>query len=404
MTEDLPSKGALEYRSRVVLDAVLSSAVADGTVVGAIMMVGKADELLYQGVFGSRDREGGIKATIADVYMLASLTKTVTAVAAMQLVEREKLGLDDPLGSLVPEFMDPQVLEGFQSDGTPLLRPARYPVTLRRLLSHTSGLGHEIWDEPLLRYQRTTGLPGLGSRTNASLCIPLLSDPGERWRYSIGLEWTGKVIEAVTGCTLGSYLQNNIFEPLHMSDTGFGILPQHGGRVSTIYRREVDGTLQPTDFTVLPGEYEAGGGGLYGTAQDYFRFLQMLLNDGRRGDVEILKPETARLMGQNQIGDLAVTVMKTAQPALSNDFAPYPHMRKSWGLSGMITTEAVPGGRSPDSVAWGGLANCYFWLDPTAKIAGLFLTQVLPFGDAHILALFNELERHLYHGLLGAKP
>jgi hypothetical protein len=129
VTEDLTRNGALDYRSGVALDALLSSAVADGTVVGAIMMAGKADELLYQGVFGSRDRELGMKATTADVYMLASLTKTVTAVAAMQLVERGKLGLDDPLGSLVPEFTDPQVLEGFQADGTRSQEPnQRFPL------------------------------------------------------------------------------------------------------------------------------------------------------------------------------------------------------------------------------------------------------------------------------------
>ena len=367
-------------------------------------MAGTSDALLYQGVFGSRDRESGATATIDDIFMFASLTKTVTAVAAMQLVERAKLDLDEPLGALAPQLAHPQVLEGFQADGTPILRAARRPITLRHLLTHTSGLGHEIWDESLLRYQSATGLPGLGSRTNASLGIPLLADPGDQWRYSIGLEWTGKVIEAVTGSTLGVYLRDNIFQPLGMHDTGFGILPRHAGRLSTVYRRAPDGSLQPTDFAILPGEYEAGGGGLYGTAPDYFRFLQMLLNDGRLGEVEILTPGVARLMAQDQTGGLAVTMMRTAQPALSNDFEPYANMPRGWGFSGMITTEAGPDGRSAGSVAWGGLANCFFWLDPVERVAGLFMTQILPFGDLPALTVFGAFERQFYRSLRRTQP
>jgi methyl acetate hydrolase len=381
------------------LDDVFRVAVADGRLVGGVAMAGTADELLYQAAFGWRDRKTCHKAAIDDVFMLASLTKTVTAVAAMQLVERGTLSLDDPVGSVLPKLAQPDVLVGFADDGTPILRPARRPITLRHLLSHTSGFGHEIWDAPLLRYQSMTGTPGLGSRTDASLLVPLLADPGERWRYSIGLEWTGKVIEAATGMTFGAYLRDNIFRPLEMEDTGFGILPRHAGRVSSVYQREEDGALRPIEFAILPGEYESGGGGLYGTAPDFFRFLSLLFNEGRLGSVEILSPATVRLMGQNQIGELAITPMRTAQPTLSNDFELYQGMPKGWGLSGMITKEPGPHGRSAGSLAWGGLANCYFWLDTDEKVAGLFLTQILPFGDSRSLDILGDFERELYREL-----
>jgi methyl acetate hydrolase len=384
------------------LDQLFRAAIANGDLVGGVAMAGTADSLLYQGAFGWRDRETGRESAIDDVVMLASLTKTVTAVAAMQLVERGILDLDEPIGRVLPHLAKPQVLEAFAEDGAPILRPARQQITLRRLLSHTSGLGHEIWDAPLLRYQAMTGTPGLASRTNASLNMPLLSEPGEQWRYSIGLEWTGKVIEAVTGMTLGSYLHDNIFQPLGMHDTGFGILPQHAGRLSSVYQREQDGTLRPTESTSRssrPGEYEAGGGGLYGTAPEFFRFLSLFLNEGRVGSIEILSPATVKLMGENQISELLVNPMRTAQPTLSNDFELYPGMPKGWGLSGMITHKPGPNGRSAGSVAWGGLANCYFWLDPSRELAALFLTQILPFGDARSLNVLGGFERELYRAL-----
>jgi methyl acetate hydrolase len=381
------------------LDGLFRAAVADGRLVGGVAMAGTADQLLYEGAFGWRDREADQKTAIDDVFMLASLTKTVTAVAAMQLVERGMLGLDDPIGALLPQLAHPEVLEGFADDGTPILRPARQQITLRRLLSHTSGLGHEIWDASLLRYQEVTGTPGLGSRTNAALGMPLLSDPGAQWRYSIGLEWAAKVIEAATGMTLGAYVRDNVFQPLGIHDTGFGILPHHGGRVSSVYQREKDGDLCPVEFVLLPGEFESGGGGLYGTAPDFFRFLSLFLHEGRLGSVKILNPETVQLMGQNQIGEIAVTPMRTAQPLLSNDFELYPGMPKAWGLSGMITKEPGPNGRSASSIAWGGLANCYFWLDPKEKIAALLLTQILPFGDARSLDILGDFEREVYRAL-----
>jgi methyl acetate hydrolase len=380
----------------LAIDRLWTSALAQGDLVGGVAMAAGIDEEIYQGCFGWRDRGMGHAMKMDDVFMLASLTKTVTSVGAMQLVERGKIALDQSIGDFVPELAEPEVLEGFAPDGSPILRPARRPITLRHLLSHTSGLGHDIWNKELLDYQRATNRPGLGGHSNAGLAMPLLRDPGDRWQYSTGLEWSGKVIEAVTGQRLGQYLRENIFDPLSMADTGFGILPRHAGRVTKVYQRESDGGLIPTDFAILPGEYEAGGGGLYGTAGDYLKFLRMLLNEGSLGAVRLLESDTISTMNENQIGALGVTKMCTAQPGLSNDFEPYPKITKKWGLSAMITEEPIAHGRSAHSLTWGGLANCFFWLDPTAKVVGLFLTQVLPFGDARCLQVFESFEQEIY--------
>jgi methyl acetate hydrolase len=153
-------------------------------------------------------------------------------------------------------------------------------------------------------------------------------------------------------------------------------------------------------MTAVVGEYEAGGGGLYGTGRDYLTFLRMLLNQGRYRDRQILTPETVALMGENHAGSVAVAEMKSSQPAISNDFELYPAMRKTWGLGAMITPEAGPNGRSAGSQTWGGIANCYFWLDPVKLVAGIFLTQIMPFGDKRVLDLCGRFERGVY-GLLG---
>jgi methyl acetate hydrolase len=245
-------------------------------------------------------------------------------------------------------------------------------------------------------------MPGLGSHTNAGLCMPLLADPGHMWRYSTSLEWTGKLIEAVTGMRLGAYLQAHIFDPLGMRDTVFGADARHAGRLATVHHRGADGVLQPIPFAITPGEYEAGGGGLYGTAPDYFRFLTMLLNDGSSGGRQILTPKSVALMMQNQFGSLAVTPLRTAQPMLSNDVILFPGMHKGWSLGGMITEQAGPDGRSAGSLAWAGLANCYFWLDPKRRVAGVVLTQVLPFADGPALQSFATFERLFYAGLTEA--
>jgi len=367
-----------------------------GELVGVIAVATNEAAPIYQRAFGWRDLASQAAMKLDTVFMLASMTKTVTSVAALQLVEQGKIGLDQPLGDVVPELADLKVLEGFSAAGAPRLRPAKRPVTLRHLLTHTSGFGHDVWSADIRRYQAATGLPLLSTQTNASLRLPLLFDPGDRWEYGVGLEWAGKVVEAVSGKTLGAYLRENVTGPLGMRDTEFGIVPGHRGRVASVYRRQPDGGLEPIKMTAMPGEYEAGGGGLYGTAGDYLVFLRMLLNRGEHKSRRILKPETVAMMGENHCGEVSVAMMRSGDPLTSNDFELYPEMVKRWGLHAMITPSAGPDGRSAESQGWGGVANCYFWIDPKKQIAGVFLTQIMPFGDKRALALSAAFERGVY--------
>jgi methyl acetate hydrolase len=377
-------------------DEAMSVALEAGDIAGVVAVAGTLGSLVYERAFGWRDPSTATPMTMDTVFMSASMTKAVTSVAAMQLVERGRVSLDEPLSRFVPDFAKPMVLDGFDERGAPRLRAASKPITLRRLLTHTSGYGHDIWSPDLMRYRKATGTPPMSSGTNASLRVPLLFDPGERWEYSIGLEWAGKVIEAVTGQTLGVYLRDNVTGPLGMRDTAFGIVPTHSGRVAAIHQRNPDGSLRRIEFTQTPGEYEAGGGGLYSTAGDYLTLFRMLLNGGRHEDQQILMAETVESMSRNQIGEAQVTTMKSCMPDSSNDFELFPQMLKKWGLYAMLTPDAGPNGRSAGSLTWGGIANCYFWIDPAKGIAGIFMTQIMPFGDAKALELSAAFEREIY--------
>ncbi len=276
-----PTGRVQDASSASTFEEAVLHAIGAGELIGAVAVATNETGPIYERAFGWRDLASGAPIGLDTVFMLASMTKTVTSVAAMQLVEQDKVALDQPVGDIIPELANLEVLEGFDADGAPRLRPAKRAVTFCHLLTHTSGFGHDIWSPNIARYQAATGIPKLSTQTNASLRLPLLFDPGEKWEYGIGLEWVGKVIEAVSGMTLGAYLREHVTGPLGMHDTEFGIAPAHSGRVASIYQRESDGRLRPIEMTAMPGEYEAGGGGLYGTAGEYLTFLRMLLNKGR---------------------------------------------------------------------------------------------------------------------------
>jgi methyl acetate hydrolase len=381
------------------IDEALRSASDARVVAGVVAMATTDRKLIYEGAVGRRDLSRTAPMTLDTVFLLASMTKTLTSTAALQLVEQEKLGLDRPIGEVVRELADVPVLEGFDGNGKPRLRPAKRPITLRHLLTHTSGFGHEVWNADVGRYQAATGTPLGSSGTNASLRLPLLFDPGERWEYGISIEWVGKAVEAASGKTLGRYFRDHLTGPLGMRDTNFGVAPQQRSRLATVHRRDADGAIHPIDMEVQTSEYEAGGGGLYSTAEDYVTFLRMLLNRGDHVGHRILRPKTAALMVQNHIGDIPVTEMKTMIPDVSNDFELFPGMLKKWSLAGLINTVRGPNGRSAGSLAWGGVANTYFWLDSSRRVAGVFMTQVMPFGDRQTLDLFGQFERELYGAL-----
>jgi methyl acetate hydrolase len=381
------------------IDRILRDAVDAGSIPGVVAMAATEDGVVYQGAYGRRSIADGPPMTLDTVFRIASMTKAVTATAAMQLVEQGRLSLDDPAGDIVPELAAPQVLEGFDADGTPLLQPARGTITLRRLLTHTAGFGYDIWNADLLRYHRDTGLPPARTGKLASLGAPLTFDPGTRWQYGINIDWAGRMVEAVSGLDLETYFHTHIFAPLGMSDTSYLMRPHMEPRLVTVYARTASGLealqLDPNP----PREFFPGGGGLYSTAGDYLTFLRMLLAGGTLNGATILRRETVAEMAQNHIGPLLVEPLRSVVASSSHDVELFPGSPKKWGLSFLINTEPVRGGRAAGSLAWAGLYNTYFWLDPTTGVSALMLTQTLPFGDRFVLNLLDQFEANLYAGL-----
>ena len=378
-------------------DQVLQQAVDAGEVPGVVALAADDRGVVYEGAFGKREVGKGPDMTLDTVFWVASMTKAVTSVAAMQLVEQGKLELDEPLGKRLPELASPQVLEGFDAEGAPRLRPAKRPITLRHLLTHTAGFTYDIFNADTGRYMEYSGIPGIIECKNATLRTPLVFDPGERWEYGINIDWVGKAVEMASGQSLDEYLREHIFAPLGLTDTGFVLTPAQRERLASMHVRKADGSLEAIAFEIpQQPEFFMGGGGLYSVGRDYLTFLQMLLHEGRLDGAQVLRPETVAEMAKNQIGDLTVGALKTAIPSHSNDAEFFPGMVKKWGLGYMISTEDAPTGRSSGSLAWAGLANTYYWIDPTKRLTGVILTQILPFADARALRLFEQFESAIY--------
>jgi methyl acetate hydrolase len=374
--------------------SILRRAAESGDVPGVVAAAAGANGVIFEGGFGTRDLTTGEPMTADTVVWIASMTKAVTAACAMQLVEQDRLSLDGEIAAVLPELARVQVLEGFDTDGKPLLRAPRRAITLRHLLTHTSGFAYDIWNPDIGHYMEATGTPGIISCTNAALSLPLVADPGDRWEYGISIDWAGKAVEAVSGLTLDRYMHDNLLAPLGMTDTAFKIGESQRKRLARIHARTQDG-LVSTD-TELPQapEFHMGGGGLYSTVGDYLRFAQMILNRGTFAGAQVLRPETVAAMSRNAMGNLVCNPMKTAAPGSSHDVDFIAGMK--WGLSFLINPQTLPTGRSAGSLAWAGLANSYYWIDPVRQVAGVYATQILPFFDPKAVQAFEAFETAVY--------
>jgi len=382
------------------IDQLFQQAVASKTVAGVVAIGATQHGIVYEASIGSANIDTGSAMSPDTVFWLLSMTKAITAAACMQLIEQGKLRLDQAASEILPELKSPQVLEGFDAAGQPKLRPARHAITVRHLLTHTSGYTYPIWSDNVVRYQGVTGMPDIAYSKNGALAAPLEFDPGDRWQYGISMDWVGKLIEAVSDQSLEVYFRENIFSPLGMNNTGFLIGSDQKRRVATMCVRQQDGSLKAAPFEMNQRpEFFMGGGGLFSTPRDYMTFLQMLLHGGTYNGARILRAETVAEMFRNQIGDLNVVEMKTAQPAYSKSFDQFPGMVHKWGLSFDINTQPGLHGRSAGSVSWAGLLNCYFWLDPVKHVTGALFTQILPFYDPGVVDLFGKFEEGLYGGL-----
>ena len=390
--------------SRSSVDAVLRRAVDARKVAGVVAMAATDKGPLYEGAMGRRALDQPDAMTLDSVFRIASMTKAITSVAAMQLVEQGKLKLEEPVPDIDPTLGAPQVLEGFDPSGAPRLRPAKRPITLRHLLTHTAGFGYDMWDPNVGRYLKAAAVPARSTGQVASIRVPLVFDPGEKWEYGINTDWVGRLVEAMSGVPLDAYFRDRIFTPLGMKDSGFVTTAEQRARQARLHLRQPDGSLipQPLEPPATAAEFWSGGGPLYSTGRDYLQFLQMLLNRGSWNGARLLRPETVDLMEQNHTGTIPAGIMKTENPALSNDVDLFPGAQIRWGLGFMLNVDAGPNGRSAGTVSWGGIFNTYYWLDRTRRVTGLIMTQVLPFADRQVLALYGRFERAIYEALATA--
>ncbi len=379
------------------IDRLLQQAVLDGRIPGVVAYAADDRGVIYEGAFGQLAIDSSTNMPLDALFWLASMTKPITAVAALQLVESNRLQLDSALADIIPELSFTKVLEGFSESGDPRLRDPKQPITLRHLLTHTSGFTYDMWNADMVRYMEREHIPGITECKNETLKTPLVFDPGDRWEYGINFDWIGKVVEAVSGLRLNDYLKRYVFDPLKMNDTGFLIPGGARPRLAAMHQRMADNRLVRIDFEIpQQPEFFMGGGGLYGTAADYLKFTQMLLHGGAFDGARVLASSTVREMSQNQIGPLNMLPMKSAIPTVTNDAEFFPGMVKKWGFGQMITTEDAPTGRSAGSLAWAGLANSYYWIDPVKNVTGVLLTQLLPFADNQVLQAFAEYETEVY--------
>jgi methyl acetate hydrolase len=376
------------------VDAVLKGAVEAGDVFGVVATAADLDGAVYTGAFGTRRADGSEAMTPDTMFRIASMTKVVTSVAALQLHERGQLDLEAPVEAIVPSWGDVRVLDGFDGD-QPRLRAPATQATVRHLLTHTSGLSYWIWNADTTRYEELTGQPNVASGTLACFSQPLVRDPGTRFEYSMAIDWVGRVVENVSGQGLDQYFRANILDPLGMADTTVKMTDEQEARSAPVHSRMPDGTFAVTDFDWnQEPEFWAGGHALYSTPLDYLRFQRALLGHGEVDGTRILEPKTVDAMFANQIGDLDVTVLPCVHPDLSAcvDLGP----GQKWGLGVRLNPADVPGMRSAGSGDWAGLFNTFFWVDHASGLTGAIYLQYLPFFDPAAAALYQAFERALY--------
>ncbi|MGA7812894.1 serine hydrolase domain-containing protein, partial [Caballeronia sp.] len=366
------------------IKALLDDAVSKGAVHGIAAMVVDRSGPVFQHAAGEAGEH--------TMFRNASMTKAVATTAALQFVEKGLLSLDASVESILPEFGNLQVLDGFDGD-KPRLRPPGSRATVRQLMTHSAGLGYFFMNEKLKRYHELTGEPHPLTGLKRSLSVPLVNDPGTAWEYGTNTDWLGLIVEKLSGQSLSSYLKQHVYGPLGMNDSTFTPSAEQRGRLLRVMQRQADGALAPSSLDLpLTSEWDASGHGSYGTVQDYGRFLQAWLNDG----AGILEPATVEMALQNHLGQIKLPeLLKSTIPELSNDVPAAPVLQ-SWGLGFHLTLADVPGMRSNGTGDWAGVFNTYYWIDRAKGIGGVLMTQVLPFFDMPVVETLIGFETAVY--------
>lgn len=313
------------------------------------------------------------------------MTKLVTSVAVMTLVDAGRVDLDATLADYVRGFRQPEVLADFDAEaGTWSTRPAIRDATLRELLSHTAGYGYWWLHEPLR----------IASGPDPNLIDPpfLIADPGTEFAYSTSADVVGLLIEPVTGLSLDAYFDERIFRPLGMTDTGFR-LPDDMDRLAHVHRRSGGGFRQ---LPLESGDHPVrGGGGLYSTAPDYTRLVRCLLRGGELDGVRLLSEAATSEITRNQIGDHPARMQRTAVAARSNDFI-FMDGSQRFGFGVMIETQQHRGKREIGAYGWGGIVNTYFWVDPARDLASVLMLQLAPFASRPAVGVLDAFEVAVY--------
>jgi CubicO group peptidase (beta-lactamase class C family) len=373
------------------LSTLLKSATDRGDVPGVVVAVVNKDGTLYHEAFGVSSALRRTPMAKDTIFNMASMTKPVTSVAIMMLVDERKLTLDDEVAKYLPKYKDPLVISRFnEADGSYETRPARRPITIRHLLTHTSGIGYGFSSPMLTRIMQRT--------MQSELDLPLLFDPGEGWAYGASTRVLGQVVEAVSGQRIDEFLQSRILQPLGMHDTSYLVPKAKYSRVVAVNARGADGTFveRPMPDT-LPANV-AGDGGLYGTAGDYGMFLRMLLDRGRLGNTRILSERSARTMLESHSGNVVVQLQQSANQGLSRNF-PLGAGKDRWGLGFQLAAEKQPNRRTPGSGTWAGIFNTHFFIDPGREIGVIVMMQTLPFYDEASMKVYAGVEEAVYRNL-----
>jgi methyl acetate hydrolase len=379
------------------LDRIIDEAVARQDAPFLVAMVGGSGGAAWSGAAG--DRSPGHAAGIDTVFRVFSMTKAVGSTAAMILMDRGQLSADATVESILPEFAEVKLLEGF-GPGGPILRAPRTKATVRHLATHTSGLVYEFWNPDMPRYLEATQAPTILSGLLRSLNYPLQFEPGTRWDYGIGIDWLGRVVEKIDGRRIDRFCREEIFDPLGMPDTRFEVEPHMTARLASVRIRGEDG--QFGDFEIAPPsspEFYGMGHALYSTAPDYLRFLRMVLGKGELDGRRLISRAGLEAMLGNQIGNIPVPRLTSAAPPLTADVELFPGCRKTHSMAFMRFEEDIAGMRSAGSQGWAGVLNSHYWFDPKANVIGLLMTQSLPFVEPRFMAVYEQFEKATYRRL-----
>jgi CubicO group peptidase (beta-lactamase class C family) len=383
-----------KQREQPAIDALLREYTAANRVPGASALIMRDGKVIYRKAFGLDDVAAKTPLREDAILRIASQTKAITSAGVMMLYDEGKFQLDDPISKYLPAFRSPKVLASFNpADSSYTTVPARSEITIRQLLTHTSGISYPVIGSKEARaiYAKAhipsgIGTPGgkLSTSMDALGQLPLMHQPGEKFSYGLSIDVLGYLIEVLSGQPLDQFLRTRLFEPLAMRDTYFYLPQEKQPHLAVLYTEDatkqtikmpVTGGLSP-DYPKLAGTYFSGGAGLSSTLDDYAAFLQMMLNEGQYNGKRLLKPETVRLMTSNQIGEVMQGLNK-------------------FGLGFSIVTAkgAAQSGLSEGSFEWGGIFGTTYWVDPKEKIVALLYTQKYPNSYGDLADKFKHLVR-----------